>query len=679
MTIYNLSTNSPEVTQGHVVCVDPETGLPTKATPESLGRARAVLGVVVTEGKPGEAISVAETGLVRKEVTLLNGGPSATVIVDAQARCARAPLPWGGEYVVGICDTAGNLTVQPRSEIGTGSPHYLNVRAYGARGDGVHYDDESFAAAFAAMKAMQITAGPTQGPTVGMTLFVPPGTYRLGKPLVVARTCIIVGAGGHMEAPATILLFDAGQQNYDTAGRLHIHPADAAAQAADGVVLATDTPNNVRAYATQIRNLLIQGRDKVAPSRGLVARARFHLENVTVYGFPGNGIDVYGNIASTQHSDASCWYVANCSVASCGGHGLFLDGPDVNAGVAVMLDCRDNGGIGIYDSSFLGNTFVACHTNNNHGGSYKTDNPNQRSIFVGCYAEGGQPPAQVMSHSILIGGLQGASGNEAGGTGLRIQHETNAASGSITQFEVPVATGAGTAGLVVGGDVPHETGGDYFAFGGTDKVYNNYFRLALPVSGVPRAGEWLGFYMGYGNPTLLLPMFQSRINVGPGVEKKAGLTPAFPQGFRWGRQYNLFGQLARQDGGAPGNNEGTFEPGDILFNRYVMDGSTPWFGWIGAVCTKAGTAGTYAEGRTATADGTDLLTLDAPSTVLQPGDCIMIGNRTTRIAAVNGAAVKVNSTIPLGGALPIAYVNPVFTRFGKLEMDAQGQLIPAPK
>jgi len=45
-----------------------------------------------------------------------------------------------------------------------------------------------------------------------------------------------------------------------------------------------------------------------------------------------------------------------------GGAGVFLDGADANAGTVKDVNCSANGVWGIWDSSFLGNTIISCHT-----------------------------------------------------------------------------------------------------------------------------------------------------------------------------------------------------------------------------------------------------------------------------------------------------------------------------
>jgi len=102
--------------------------------------------------------------------------------------------------------------------------------------------------------------------------------------------------------------------------------------------------------------------------------------------------------------------VHSCSLTANGGHGLYVKGADANAGAGYNINASYNGGWGIYDSSFLGNTYVACHTAVNTLGSYKSDNANARNLFLGCYSEGGQPAGSIVAPAMFIGGLNDISG-----------------------------------------------------------------------------------------------------------------------------------------------------------------------------------------------------------------------------------------------------------------------------
>ena len=84
------------------------------------------------------------------------------------------------------------------------------------------------------------------------------------------------------------------------------------------------------------------------------------------------------------------------------GDGVYCQGGDANAGIGIALNIMGNGGWGINDQSFLGNTWIACHTPGNGnwstgvGGPYRAPGGgNSRTLFLGCYSESDQAPSQV--------------------------------------------------------------------------------------------------------------------------------------------------------------------------------------------------------------------------------------------------------------------------------------------
>jgi Pectate lyase superfamily protein len=108
--------------------------------------------------------------------------------------------------------------------------------------------------------------------------------------------------------------------------------------------------------------------------------------------------------------NANNWLVEYCRVAECGGHGMFIDGDNVNAGVSIDFDASVNGGLGIYDNSFLGNTHIGAHVAANKRGAYRTSqHGNAHNTFIGCYSEGDySPPSKIYTPSISLGGLMAA-------------------------------------------------------------------------------------------------------------------------------------------------------------------------------------------------------------------------------------------------------------------------------
>lgn len=96
------------------------------------------------------------------------------------------------------------------------------------------------------------------------------------------------------------------------------------------------------------------------------------------------------------------------------GAGIRIRGGDANAGLAQAVDCSDvQQGPGIWDDSFLGNTWVGCHVHQaetNQSPPYLCEGRSSRSRFLGCYTEG-YVPSHITPPSIWIGG----QGRVAGG------------------------------------------------------------------------------------------------------------------------------------------------------------------------------------------------------------------------------------------------------------------------
>jgi hypothetical protein len=125
------------------------------------------------------------------------------------------------------------------------------------------------------------------------------------------------------------------------------------------------------------------------------------IENVSVSGFSEHGIYVSGS-KSGSNNDASFTEVRRCFISYSGSHGLMCDGADCNAGL-YHVDTRNNGGYGICDSSFLGNTFLACMAHSNKKGAYSTEGSTPAAQFIGCYAENDQPPSVFNAETKIIG------------------------------------------------------------------------------------------------------------------------------------------------------------------------------------------------------------------------------------------------------------------------------------
>jgi hypothetical protein len=95
-------------------------------------------------------------------------------------------------------------------------------------------------------------------------------------------------------------------------------------------------------------------------------RARGTIDQCVIVGFSRDGIHIQATAGGgATEGNANSWNVTHCRLVSNKRHGLFVDGADVNAGVAVAVDASSNGHWGFYDSSFLGNTYLGCHSATN--------------------------------------------------------------------------------------------------------------------------------------------------------------------------------------------------------------------------------------------------------------------------------------------------------------------------
>lgn len=149
-----------------------------------------------------------------------------------------------------------------------------------------------------------------------------------------------------------------------------------------------------------------------ASTHGIQIQNAANLEWVHISGFGGNGFHADCTAPTTN---CNRWHVANSRIVSNTGHGMFIDGADSNAGTAYNVSVESNGGRGVFDSSFLGNTYIMMHALVNIGLSYVTDNANARSVFIGCYSEG-CAVHQIVTPSLIIGGFMCGNASATAGT-----------------------------------------------------------------------------------------------------------------------------------------------------------------------------------------------------------------------------------------------------------------------
>ncbi|MBK9463088.1 MAG: hypothetical protein IPN94_27655 [Sphingobacteriales bacterium] len=112
----------------------------------------------------------------------------------------------------------------------------------------------------------------------------------------------------------------------------------------------------------------------IHPTQGYAITPR-----IVVVNYASNYPSVYTNANLTQ--------VYNTTVQNCGRHGIFTWDNDANACTFVNVLAINNQGWGIFETSWLGNTYTACRAYNNAIGDYfalAMDGGVNTSVFVDC-------------------------------------------------------------------------------------------------------------------------------------------------------------------------------------------------------------------------------------------------------------------------------------------------------
>jgi len=209
MTTYAVSSSGGAVFESDVVYAAGGASASGEAFVRSAraplgGAVPAVVGIATSYGDYPGTVEVVDSGVVLASVTGLGPGPGATVRVNIGGRCERVPTPLGGDIIVGFCNSAGDVTLQPYSELRTGAPRVVNVLHFGARADadGMGGGTDASRAFRRAIRALD--------PFRGGIVEVPFGNYRLAREVEIDRPVIIRGHGAEYHYPATVIYCDAG-------------------------------------------------------------------------------------------------------------------------------------------------------------------------------------------------------------------------------------------------------------------------------------------------------------------------------------------------------------------------------------------------------------------------------------------------------------------------------------
>jgi hypothetical protein len=378
--------------------------------------------------------------------------------------------------------------------------------------------------------------------------------YRLSAPYTPGRTVHLKGAsaGGALanSGNATLIRVAAGQK---------------------AIVLRdwVGTTPGATGSVFEDLNFQSQGYGGQTSAHGFDANTQFIMRNCEFSGFGGNGSHID---AAVPDGNANIWKMEHCKFYRNAGDGLYVNGPDANAGVSIGLDFGQNLGWAINDSCFLGNTHIAAHSAGNGLGAYKSDDPNSATIFLGCYSE--SEVSSLTFPAMMIGGNAGAG---LSGNGFKIWGNVLSGFRSIHNSD--------NAGFTLN---IHTTENEIFKLG-TDPNSGAQYQTFLFS---PSYNDYV--WSGSGYDTFHLTRSNTSLTGGRGASLRQGAF-VFWDGF-WVGQGSVDGQSHRFMGNSlAAPTTGTYARGDVFWNREPaaagnLAGGTGSAGWI---CTAGGSPGTW--------------------------------------------------------------------------------------
>jgi Pectate lyase superfamily protein len=306
----------------------------------------------------------------------------------------------------------GGLLAQEPARAAEGGSDWLNVRSYGAVGDGVNDDA-------AAIEQALNAAGP------GGTVYVPRGRYAIKVPLVIPPAVTLLGSHGNRVT---------GSAYVTPLATISAHPDFT------GSALVTMVDREIGKYSAEnggqrITNLCLDGENHSASVvDGVRATGRVHdviLDTVSVQGLTGNGITstAYTRDDGTKVHPYS-WCVHNTTVNTVDGNGFHLvDNTDT-----TLINCQaiGVGKHGFHLQGMPNSNVTCCRAEWSRGSGFyvtggwaagqgsgglvmtgcSTDRNSQHGVLFDCT---GNAPMLVTGLMLRRDGRNGFPGNGGGG------------------------------------------------------------------------------------------------------------------------------------------------------------------------------------------------------------------------------------------------------------------------
>lgn len=153
-----------------------------------------------------------------------------------------------------------------------------------------------------------------------------------------------------------------------------------------------------------------------SPRFGVHAENNIRLGRLRMNGFT-QGVRLVSDGRLSPPGLANLWRMDEVWIQNVEHAGVFVDGGDVNVGLALGLNISPptcsavdkwpqlGECAAIVDDAFLGNVYVAPHTAGTRGRSYALTHPSARHALLGAYAEADQLPGYVGPQSMVLGGI----------------------------------------------------------------------------------------------------------------------------------------------------------------------------------------------------------------------------------------------------------------------------------
>lgn len=247
-------------------------------------------------------------------------------------------------------DDDGGLIIKPTDVVGDGrwkrftQGRIYNILWWGAKADGVTDNLEIFENAIASVP--NIPQPPSQyGYNLKGIFYFPgsPDSYYFSDTYDCYDGITILGDEGMDSFMATILEWPT-----NTTG-IHVHANQ------DGV---TRGSHGFRGANFKVKSVITTND---YTHHGILYNRPGHLANVHAEGFGGAGFAIQSNIEGI----ADIGYMVNCSGYANGLAGLYTFGVDSNQWVIANINVFGNTRFGIWEKSFLGNTYISPHSNSN--------------------------------------------------------------------------------------------------------------------------------------------------------------------------------------------------------------------------------------------------------------------------------------------------------------------------